>query len=127
LSTLEAASPKFKVNLCGTYVQGAWSLRLRNTLYGSSSRFADPGDGRYYLDRTGTRVLTDVDASYQMTSQLSLSVGANNVFNVFPQRVNAAGLAASAAAGNPAVEIYPAFSPFGINGGYYYARLDYGF
>ena len=41
--------------------------------------------------------------------------------------MNAAGLAASAAAGNPAVEVYPAFSPFGINGGFYYARVGYRF
>ena len=41
--------------------------------------------------------------------------------------MNAAGLAASAAAGNPAVEVYPAFSPVGINGGFYYARVGYRF
>jgi iron complex outermembrane receptor protein len=28
---------------------------------------------------------------------------------------------------NSAVTIYPSFSPFGINGGYYYARASYKF
>ncbi|MFN3450744.1 MAG: hypothetical protein ACK4ZE_01180, partial [Sphingorhabdus sp.] len=62
-----------------------------------------------------------------ITRNVTLSAGANNLFNIFPNRVNAAGLSASAAAGNPAVEIYPSFSPFGINGGYYFARINMNF
>jgi iron complex outermembrane receptor protein len=127
ISTLEDASPRFKTTLAGTYTQGPLSLRLRNTLYGQSSRYADPGDGNYYLDRTGTKLITDLDVAYRVSGRITLSAGANNLFNVFPNRVNAAGLAASAAAGNPAVEIYPGFSPFGINGGYYFARIEVGF
>lgn len=127
ISTLETASPRFKTTLAGTYAQGPWSLRLRNTLYGQSSRYADPGDGNHYLDRTGTKLITDLDLAWRVSGRVTLSAGANNLFNVFPNRVNAAGLAAGAAAGNPAVEIYPSFSPFGINGGYYFARVEVGF
>jgi iron complex outermembrane receptor protein len=124
ISTLEKASPKVKATLAATYTSGPLSLRLRNTLYGQSSRYADPGDGAFYLDRTGTKIITDIDVGYKITPSLTLSAGASNLFDVFPNRVNADGLAASAAAGNPAVEIYPSFSPFGINGGTWFARLD---
>lgn len=65
--------------------------------------------------------------AYKLTAQVTLTVGANNLFAIHPDRVNAAGLAASAAAGNPAVEVYPAFSPFGINGGFYYAKVGWRF
>lgn len=127
LSTLETASPKMKVVLCGLWQAGKWTVDLRGTWYGQTSRWSDPGDGNYYLDQAGEKLITDLAVSYRVTEQVSLKVGANNLFDVHPDRVNPDGLAASAAAGNPAVEIYPAFSPFGINGGFYYARVGYRF
>jgi iron complex outermembrane recepter protein len=72
-------------------------------------------------------LVTDVDISYALNAQIALSAGANNLFDKRPNRVNQAGLAVAAAAGSPAVEIYPNFSAFGINGGYYYARARLNF
>jgi len=127
LSTLETASPKMKVVAGGLWQVGPWSIDLRETWYGQTSRFSDPGDGNYYLDKAGSKLITDLVVGYQLTDAVSLKLGANNLFDVRPDKVNAAGLAASAAAGNPAVELYPSFSPFGINGGFYYARIGYKF
>jgi iron complex outermembrane receptor protein len=57
-----------------------------------------------------------------------VSVGANNLFNKYPNQVNGRLLAQERAnLDNAAVTVYPSFSPFGINGGYYYARLGYRF
>lgn len=127
LSTLETASPKAKVSLSGLWQLGRFSVDLRGTAYGQSSRYSDPGDGNYYLDKAGAKMITDLAVEYELTRKASLKVGATNLFDVYPERVQPEGLAASAAAGNPAVEIYPAFSPFGINGGFWYARVDYRF
>jgi iron complex outermembrane receptor protein len=127
LSTLETASSKAKVVAGAVYETGRWTVDLRETLYGQASRFSDPGDGTYYLDKSGVKLITDLVVSFKVTSKATFQLGANNLFDIHPNRVNAAGLAASAAAGNPAVEIYPAFSPFGINGGFYYARAAYRF
>jgi iron complex outermembrane receptor protein len=53
-----------------------------------------------------------------------VSVGANNLFNQYPDEVNSALLAQRRAnLDSGAVSVYPTFSPFGINGGYYYARV----
>lgn len=127
ISNLETASPRLKTVLATNYTAGPLTIALRNTLYGQSSRYADPGDGKYYIDRTGAKIITDLTISYRLARNLVLSLGANNLFNTFPERVDAQGLAASAAAGNPAVEIYPSFSPFGINGGYYFGRINLDF
>jgi iron complex outermembrane receptor protein len=55
-------------------------------------------------------------------------VGANNLFNQYPDQVNGRLLAEQRAnLDNTAVTVYPSFSPFGINGGYYYARLGFRF
>lgn len=51
-------------------------------------------------------------------------MSANNLFNAYPDQDNAQLLAEQRAnLDNAAVTIYPSISPFGINGGYYYARL----
>ncbi|MET0247999.1 MAG: TonB-dependent receptor [Sphingomonas sp.] len=127
LSTLETASPEVKIILAGVYSNGPWTLSLKESFYGDASRYADPGDGIYYLDRTGTAFITDIDLAHRVGKALTLSIGANNVFDKRPRRVNEDGLRVAALAGSPAVEIYPNFSAFGINGGYYYARATLAF
>lgn len=127
LSTLETASPRYKIILSGVYDRGPWTVALKGSLFGNASRYADPGDGNYYLDRTGTAFIADVDIGYRLTERLTFSVGANNLFDVRPNRVDADGLRVAALAGSPAVEIYPNFSAFGVNGGYYYARATFAF
>jgi iron complex outermembrane receptor protein len=127
LSTLETASPRYKIILAGVYTSGPWTVALKESLYGNASRYADPGDGNYYLDRTGTAFITDLDVSRGFGDALTLSIGSNNLLDIRPKRVNEAGLRVAALAGSPAVEVYPNFSAFGINGGYYYARATFAF
>ena len=127
ISTLETASPKFKVILDGLYTHGRWTMDLKESFYGQATRYSDPGDGNLYLDKAGQKFITDLEVSYRMAGGVTLSVGADNLFDVYPDRVNAAGLRASGLAGNPAIEIYPAFSAIGIDGGYYFGKVSYRF
>jgi iron complex outermembrane receptor protein len=54
---------------------------------------------------------------------LKLSIGAVNLFNKFPNHLNGTELAHfEAAADNAAVFNYPQWSPYGIDGGFYYAK-----
>ena len=122
ISNLETASPRYKFILSGVYRSRQWALSAKENLFGNASRYADPGDGHLYLDKTGTKLTTDLDLHYDLTEHLGVSLGAVNLFDVRPHRVNAAGLQVAALAGDPANEIYPKYSPYGINGGYYYLR-----
>jgi iron complex outermembrane receptor protein len=55
-------------------------------------------------------------------------VGANNLFNVYPDKYNPDLVAAQRAGlDNAAVAQYANFSPFGINGGYYYVKMKIAF
>jgi iron complex outermembrane recepter protein len=57
-----------------------------------------------------------------------LSAGANNLFNRYPNQLNPALTAAYYAYDdNAGVVKYPTFSPFGIDGGFYYVRAGYRF
>jgi iron complex outermembrane receptor protein len=66
----------------------------------------------------GDELTLDIDFAYRIKSDLTLSAGAKNVFNNSPDK-NPFSLEAGA--------LYPATSPIGINGGFYYVRLAYNF
>jgi len=103
------------------------SVSLKETVYGPASRLDNLNGGPFYETKIGVTPLTDLEVAYQ-ASALKLSLGASNLFNRYPNKTNSQLLATYQAAKNTgAVTIYPSFSPFGINGGYYYGRMVYSF
>jgi iron complex outermembrane receptor protein len=136
-STLEHSSPKFKVIGGAFWSLDQFSATVRETLYGKSYILYSPSGGaigspNYIKNQVGTAALTDIELGYKITKDLKISFGANNLFNKKPPQValalNQAGVAVPtlSTAGN----VYDApdtFSAYGINGGFYYARLDVSF
>ena len=124
ISHLETASPRVRVNLGALWKVGAWTVNLRENYFGKSSDQQSTDGAVFYKTEIKPTLLTDLELSYQVNKSLTLSLGANNLFNEYPDQVNAQLLAEQRAnLDNTAVTIYPSFSPFGINGGYYYARV----
>ena len=125
ISHLETASPRVRVNLGALWKMGPWTVNLRENYFGKSSEQFSTDGAVYYENRIKPKLLTDLELSYQVSRAWTVSLGANNLFNEYPNQVNPAVLAEQRAnLDNGAVTIYPAFSPFGINGGYYYARAS---
>jgi iron complex outermembrane recepter protein len=59
---------------------------------------------------------------------LKLHIGANNLFNRFPNHLNGVLVARYVAADdNSAVFNYPQWSQYGIDGGFYYAKATFTF
>jgi iron complex outermembrane receptor protein len=129
ISDLEDAQPKYRVVAGALWSIGKWSINYRATLYGKSSEMEinENADG-YLKTEIKQRLLGDLDITYAVTDSVKISVGANNLFNAYPDRRNAQ-LVAEEFAGNDNASVaqYPSFSPYGINGGYYYAKLSYSF
>jgi iron complex outermembrane recepter protein len=72
--------------------------------------------------------ITNLDLAYQAMDHLKLHVGANNLFNRFPNHLNGVLVARYVAADdNSAVFNYPQWSPYGIDGGFYYAKATFSF
>ena len=67
-------------------------------------------DGRY---------IVDLEASISLTDKMSLAFGGQNVLNTFSQRMDLF----AQIFGLP----YSQFTPWGLSGGYYYARINYTF
>jgi iron complex outermembrane receptor protein len=128
ISDLETASPRVRVNLGALWKSGAWTVNLREALYGKSSELQSSDGATYYETEVKPTGITDLEVSYQFNRAWTVSVGANNLFNQYPDHVNGQLLAEQRAnLDNSAVTVYPSFSPFGINGGYYYARVGFKF
>jgi iron complex outermembrane receptor protein len=131
-SNLETASPRFKGILGLLARRGRLSANLRETLYGSSRAFVSPsGAAPFYETKVGTAFLTDLELTYATRLGLDLSVGANNLFDRRPETAGLVpGSVTTATAGPVSIsgaQVYDApfsFSPYGINGGYYYGRVS---
>jgi iron complex outermembrane receptor protein len=152
-SDLTTASPKYIVNLGALFTMGKLSVNLLEKVYGPSAEFQNddgdnggggvpacapkagtlficPGGFDYFESKIGVTPITNLDIAYEMKEHLKLSIGAINLFNRFPGRLNAQQLSHTnnpAFGDNAGVTQYPVFSPFGINGGFYYAKATYKF
>jgi len=124
ISDLESAFPKYRVVLGASWSLQRFTATLRETVYGQASNLESPDGGLFFRNRIGVTPITDLELGYQLTTSLQLTLGANNLFNEFPDKKNGALLDAYRAnLDNTAVAIYPSFSSFGINGGYYFGKL----
>jgi iron complex outermembrane receptor protein len=134
VSDLETASPRFVLNLGGLWTYDKFSVNLREIVYGASSEqggdngFTNGVTTVYYKTTIGVSPITDLDLGYQATQHLRIGIGANNLFNRYPNRENSTliGLFDKNLffAG---VEKYPDFSAFGTDGGFYYIKATYTF
>ena len=113
---LEQTLPWFRFTLTGDHRQGPWRFLGRVYWYDGFTEFTTDGDVETRVD-AGDQWLVDMETSYTMNNGLTVSAGAQNLFDSFPAR------------SNPGVSgtKYPEYSPFGFNGGYYYLRALYAF
>ena len=135
VDTLTTAPPKYKVVLGANWSMGKWSANLRETVYGETTeRYSLDGTGNFTpgVDGAKARIpvtaITDLEVDYALRDDLKLAVGANNLFDHHPPGIpnvpNGAG-GVRPADGNNVYGEPLQFSPFGINGGYYYGRVTY--
>ena len=124
---LEKAAPKYKVGLNALYSFRKLTLNVTETFYGKAEALADPGTGPLLNTVAGATQITDAELSYKFPMGVTAAIGANNLFNKYPDKFTAAFQAACVASGSGCVTQYPSFSPYGINGGYYYGRLTFAF
>lgn len=128
ISFLETAAPRFKANFGVLWKVDRWSFNLRETIYGKSSVLIDGGStGDYRRNSIGTKGITDLEIGYNVTPAFTIAVGANNLFDVYPDKIDPVTYAAQIASGSPAVPETLSHGAFGINGGYYYARARLNF
>ncbi|MFT6149139.1 MAG: iron complex outermembrane receptor protein [Saprospiraceae bacterium] len=112
---LESAVPRQKINLTLSYSTGKFNMMLRNVYFGE----VNEATNNEANDQTfAAKVVTDISVGYKLTEKLRLSVGANNLFDVYPDL----NIEANQSSGR---FLYSRRSQqFGANGRYAFARLS---
>ncbi|MFJ4373999.1 TonB-dependent receptor plug domain-containing protein [Pseudomonas japonica] len=113
---LKHGLPESKLLLGATWTFQQLELSLNLTRYGEYTQY---GTLEAY-DRTFSPAwITDLNLDYHLTKDLTLTAGANNLFNKYPERTNLPSSSGAFPYGN--------FSPYGTTGGYWYTGLSYNF
>lgn len=121
LLRFEVGSPKTKLNLSATWNNDDWSATLRTTRYGETQ---DPSSNPARNEVIPTEWVTDLDVGYQLTENLKLNVGANNIFDEYPD-------ASRNLIEDPTtftrIFAYSSFAPYGFTGRFVYGNISYSF
>jgi iron complex outermembrane receptor protein len=124
---LTSVTPRYKIIAGGKWFVSKWGIAIHENVFGSASDevtiYAGPNTfSTTVFDRFDERAkaTTDVSVDYSVVDRLVLMLGANNVFNAYPDRL--------AAQDQYLGWQYDGWvSQTGINGGFYYASLKYSF
>ena len=126
---LTTATPKVKVIANALWNFGKLSVNLRETIYGSTSQdisYNGSGTGTgAMLFKIGTTAITDMNVGYKVTPAIRFDIGANNLFDKQAPTVPTVG--GRPTNGGNVYNSPVSFTPWGINGGYYYARATLNF
>lgn len=110
------ADPKTKFTLGANWQYEKFDLNTRLSRYGTHTARSETAATDQEF---GAKWIVDLDATYNLTDNLAFTLGADNLFNTYPERSNIVdGLGENK---------YAQLSPFGLYGGYYYGRINYRF
>lgn len=115
--TLEKGQPKNKISASATWNQGPMGATLRATRYGE---VLSPGTTAALDFEMQARTTVDLEGRYALTPKMSLALGAENLFDQYPETLPPA----LNTTGNAPFSNY---APFGRAGRYVYARATYTF
>jgi len=80
---LEEAVPNTKINLSNSLTTDKFNIFLRNVYFGEVTEATNDTDRQQVF---GTKVVTDLSFGYKASESLTLTIGANNLLDVYPDR-----------------------------------------
>jgi iron complex outermembrane recepter protein len=113
--------PKHRANFSANWQIGDFTINFRENFFSSwANQLEYPGQ------TFGSKFVTDLDISYTFMDRYTLTLGANNLFDTYPDRIAPTPTNPIYALTNSLADgqVYPrSGGPFGINGGFYYVRI----
>ena len=137
IELIEVATPRDKVLFSSTVDSDRFSLTARASYFGSVKAFStglSASDSNVTCNAANrcvqtfrAKALVDLSATWKATQDLSLTIGANNVLNTYPDKWNAKrdGFVGEAASYSNGQTPYTRNAgQFGFNGSYYYLSAN---
>ncbi|MDF3127380.1 TonB-dependent receptor [Rheinheimera sp. 1928-s] len=112
---LERGLPRVRGSFTVNQNYGDWKGYVRFNHFGAF--YEDHLDSGFPIE-VDSAITTDLEISYSVNDSYEISVGAQNIFDAYPDEHEWQGVAGSK---------YPTTAVMGINGGFYYVRLNYNF
>lgn len=118
--------PRTKINLSLDYEQGWFGFNVRTNRYG---KVLAAGADAFTDVELKPRWVTDLELRFNVMDRIDLSLGSNNIFDVYPTKIPTGmgvdpttGLARAYSTTNY-VAPWSSYSPFGFNGRYIYGKI----
>jgi iron complex outermembrane recepter protein len=127
---IEQAQPRDNVLLSANYSRGPLGVVVRGQRFGEVTNIQPKLSSNQPPDQTfSAKWITDVSGSYHLLRRATFSVGADNVFDIYPDKQSDNGDVTRNYAGNAnfGMNPYSGISPFGFNGRFFWAKIAYGF
>ena len=115
---LEEAVPRSKVNLTNSLTTGKFNVFFRNVWFGKVTEATNTIANQQVF---GSKIVTDLSFGYKVAESTTITVGANNLLDIYPDR-------ADAAFGNRSGGRFDwsrRAQQFGIGGRFLFARLSF--
>jgi iron complex outermembrane receptor protein len=113
IADLTVGTPRKKLILGAVWNRDTVSASLRTTRYGEYTEAGTSAN----LDRTfSAKWVVDLDIGWDARPSTNIAIGANNLFDEHPDKIGIVNA-------DTGLNQFGTFSPYGITGGYYYARL----
>ncbi|WP_338366146.1 TonB-dependent receptor [uncultured Pseudoalteromonas sp.] len=116
----EEGTPDSKWNLSAVWNFNEWQTTLRATRYGEVADISTTADRDEYID---PKWITDLEVAYRPDEYWKFAVGANNLFDQYPQAtVDNIGYSNFG-------QIFPytPYAPYGLDGRFLYGNITYSF
>lgn len=112
--SIEQGTPRTKLVGSLDWTLDRFSATARATYYGDANQ---PGTTVAGDSHTGKNTVVDLELRFRPVKAVGLAIGANNLFDVYPDPLSLANNTTGTVA-------FPYYSPFGFNGRYLYGRLS---
>ena len=126
VSSLTKTTPIWRITAGALTHFSIFDINLRESFYGPTYyEGTEPNNASHYIDiPVKSAFITDVEVTAKIGGALRISLGANNVFNKYPNQLPDYVRAQQYANISTAyITKYPTTSPYGVMGGYYYGRI----
>ena len=119
---VERGQPRNKISLAAAYLFGRFSVNARVTQFGEVASAA--GNSVTLDEEFAPKIVTDLSVGCKITNFATITIGANNIGDVYPDKLQKTDYRGRADNSSFGRFIYSRnATQFGFNGGYYYTSL----